>query len=205
MSEVRDVEPGRRPAGFTQEVLDWVPWVEPIALADADEAQRPLLEGQRGESPYFRLLARNPEVLAERSANDKDIFYSREGLTRAERELAATVTSRHNGCEYCASVHSRFTSQLSKRAEDVQRLLDEGTGVRLDARWDAIIDFTAALAAHPPRDASAELARLRALGFGDGDIHDLVLSTASFSWANRLMLSLGEPEVPASRPAFGKK
>ncbi|MFD6103502.1 peroxidase-related enzyme, partial [Nocardia salmonicida] len=99
---------------------------------------------------------------------------------------------------YCASVHSRFTSQLSKRVDDVQRLLDEGTTVRIDERWDAIIDFTAALAAHPPRPAHAELERLRALGFGDADIHDLVLSTASFSWANRLMLSLGEPRVPGS-------
>ncbi|GGN72654.1 alkylhydroperoxidase domain protein [Nocardia rhizosphaerihabitans] len=195
MTEVRTVETARRPTGFTQDQLDWVPWVEPIALADADEQQRPLLEGRRGESPYFRLLARNAEVLAHRSANDKDIFYSREGLSRAERELAATVTSRYNGCEYCASVHSRFTSQLSKRASDVQRLLDDGVAVRIDERWDAIIDFTAALAARPPRSAHAELARLHLLGFDDADIHDLVLSTASFSWANRLMLSLGEPEV----------
>lgn len=195
MTEVRTVETARRPTGFTQDQLDWVPWVEPIALADADEQQRPLLEGRRGESPYFRLLARNAEVLAHRSANDKDIFYSREGLSRAERELAATVTSRYNGCEYGASVHSRFTSQLSKRASDVQRLLDDGVAVRIDERWDAIIDFTAALAARPPRSAHAELARLRLLGFDDADIHDLVLSTASFSWANRLMLSLGEPEV----------
>ncbi|MGV9820223.1 alkylhydroperoxidase domain protein [Nocardia xishanensis] len=198
MTEVRDVETSRRPAGFTQEQLDWVPWVEPIALADADDRQKPLLEGQRGESPYFRLLARNAEVLAERSANDKEIFYGRDGLSRAERELAATVTSRHNGCEYCASVHSRFTSQLSKRTDDVQRLLDEGVGVRIDERWDAVIDFVAALAAQPPRAEAEHLARLRAVGFSENEIHDLVLSTASFSWANRLMLSLGEPEVPVT-------
>ncbi|GGK51465.1 alkylhydroperoxidase domain protein [Nocardia camponoti] len=195
MTEVRDVETGRRPTGFTQDELGWVPWVEPIQLADANSDQLALLEGARGESPYFRLLARNAEVLAERSANDKDIFYSREGLTRAERELAATVTSRTNGCEYCASVHSRFTSHLSKRTDDVQRLLDEGVTVRIDDRWDAIIDFTTALAAQPPRAGEAELGRLRELGFSDSDIHDLVLSTASFSWANRMMLSLGEPET----------
>ncbi|RJO76645.1 alkylhydroperoxidase domain protein [Nocardia panacis] len=195
MSEVREVEPDRRPTGFTLDELDWVPWVEPIRLADADAAQRPLLEGQRGESPYFRLLARNPEVLAERSANDREIFYGRDGLSRAERELAATVTSRHNGCVYCASVHSRFTAQLAKRTEDVQRLLDTGTDVRIDERWDAIIDFVTALTAQPPRAQPAHLDRLRALGLSDTEIHDLVLSTASFSWANRMMLSLGEPEV----------
>lgn len=198
MTEVRDVESERRPAGFTQETLDWVPWAEPIALAEADERQRPLLAGQRGESPYFRLLARNAEVLAERSANDREIFYGSGGLSRAERELAATVTSRLNGCEFCASVHSRFTAQLSGRAVDVQHLLDEGVTARIDERWDAIIDFTAALAAQPPRAEPAHLERLRALGFGTTEIHDLILAAASFSWANRMMLSLGEPEVPAA-------
>lgn len=196
VGEVRSVDNARRPKGFTQEHLDWVPWVEPIRLADADERQRPLLEGDRGIGPYFRVLARNPEVLAHRSGNDREIFYGRDGLTRAERELAATVTSRHNGCEYCASVHSRFTTALSKRGDDVQRLLDEGNSVRIDERWDAIIDFVDALAANPPRLTADHVGRLRALDFTDSELHDLVLSTASFSWANRLMLTLGEPEVP---------
>ncbi|MEU1207595.1 peroxidase-related enzyme [Nocardia sp. NPDC005825] len=197
VGEVRSVENGRRPTGFTQDQLDWVPWVEPIRLADADELQKPLLEGDRGIGPYFRLLARNPEVLAHRSGNDKEIFYGRGGLNRAERELAATVTSRHNGCEYCASVHSRFTSALSKRPGDVQRLLDEGNDVRIDERWDAVIDFVDALAANPPRATAGHLNRLRQLGFDASELHDLVLSAASFSWANRLMLTLGEPEAPA--------
>lgn len=196
--EVRSVEIEQRPKGFTQEHLDWVPWVEPIRREDADERQAPLLAGDRGIGPYFRVLARNAEVLEHRSGNDKEIFYGRDGVGRAERELAATVTSRHNGCEYCASVHSRFTTALSKRGADVQRLLDEGNGVRLDERWDAIIDFVDALAANPPRAEQGHLARLRELGFTDTEIHDLVLSTASFSWANRLMLTLGEPEVPAA-------
>ncbi|MEV6774319.1 peroxidase-related enzyme [Nocardia sp. NPDC051030] len=198
-SEVRSVEIDRRPPGFTQEHLDWVPWVEPILLAEADAEQRPLLEGDRGIGPYFRVLARNAGVLAHRSANDKEIFYGRAGLARAERELAATVTSRHNGCEYCASVHSRFTTALSKRGDDVQRLLDEGNSVRIDERWDAIIDFVDALAANPPRADRSHIRRLRELGFEDAEIHDLVLSAASFSWANRLMLTLGEPEVPSSK------
>ncbi|WP_405134415.1 hypothetical protein [Nocardia sp. NBC_01388] len=53
-----------------------------------------------------------------------------------------------------------------------------------------------ALAANPPRAGHAHIERLRELGLADTEIHDLVLSAASFSWANRLMLTLGEPEVP---------
>ncbi|MFI1918866.1 hypothetical protein [Nocardia sp. NPDC020380] len=87
---------------------------------------------------------------------------------------------------------------MSKRGDDVQRLLDEGNSVRLDERWDAIIDFVDALAANPPRANDTHVRRLRELGFSDAELHDLVLSTASFSWANRLMLTLGEPEIPAA-------
>jgi alkylhydroperoxidase domain protein len=194
--EVRAVVPDRRPAGFTQQHLDWVPWIEPIALADADADQQAVLDGFRAESPYFRLLARDPAVLRERSAVDKAIFYGHGGLPRAERELTATVTSRLNGCVYCASVHSALSSQLSGRTGDVQRLLDEGVEVRIDERRDAITDFAAALADTPPRAEPGHVARLRELGLSDLEISDIVHAAAFFSWANRLMLTLGEPEVP---------
>ena len=41
--------------------------------------------------------------------------------------------------------------------------------------------------------------RLRAAGLGDAEIVDVIGGAAFFNWANRLMLSLGEPEVPARR------
>ena len=79
-----------------------------------------LVDAARAKSPYFRLLARDPEVLEARTRTDKDIFYNPEaGLPRAERELAAAATSRLNGCIYCASVHARFAAIYSKRVDDV--------------------------------------------------------------------------------------
>jgi alkylhydroperoxidase domain protein len=181
-------------AGFTQEQLGWKPWIVPFEAEQATEAQRAVLPGRRLESPYFRLLALDPAVLGERTATDMGIFYTHEGLPRAERELSATVTSRVNGCIYCASVHSRQAAQISKRVDDVQRLLDEGIGAQLDERWRAIVDFAAALTVTPPAGTSAHVRRLRELGLDDLDILDVAQSAAFFSWANRLMLTLGEPD-----------
>ncbi|WP_235949238.1 hypothetical protein [Nocardia terrae] len=65
--EVRSVETFRRPAGFTRERLDWVPWVEPIELADADESQRPLLEGTAASGPisgYWHATPRSSRIAA---------------------------------------------------------------------------------------------------------------------------------------------
>jgi len=182
--------------GFTQEQVSWAPWIVPFEAADATDEQRAVLPGQRLASPYFRLLALDPAVLGERTATDVGIFQSHGGLPRSEREFSAAVASRVNGCVYCASVHSRLASQLSRRTEDVQRLLDEGITAELDDRWRALTDLAAALTVTPPTATQAHLARLRALGLQDLDLLDAVQAAAFFGWANRLMLTLGEPVRP---------
>ena len=182
--------------GFTQEHLSWKPWILPFEAADATEEQRAVLPGPRIDSPYFRLLALDPPVLLERTATDNGIFQTEAGLPRAERELSAAVTSRVNGCIYCASVHSRSASQFSGRTDDVQRVLDDGVEADLDGRWRAITDFAAALAVTPPAATQWHIGQLREYGVEDLAILDAAQASAFFGWANRLMLTLGEPVLP---------
>ena len=184
-----------RPVSFTQEEIGWTPWLEPLAADQlTDRHWAGLVDASRAKSPYFMLLARDPEILEARTKTDKDIFYNpAAGLPRAERELSAAATSRDNGCIFCASVHARFAVAHSKRREDVQRLLDEGVAVDIDERWNAVIAASVALTATPPAFGEAEIERLRAIGLDDLAIADVIYGAAFFNWANRLMLSLGEP------------
>lgn len=184
-----------KPNVFTRETLDWEPWLEPVAEPDLTDHQRAsLVDAARAKSPYFRLLARDPDILAARTRTDKDIFYNVTiGLPRADRELAAAAASRHNGCIYCASVHARFAATYSKREADIDRLLADGVATDLGDRWNAIVSAAAALTATPATFGAADIARLRAVGLDDQAIADVVQSAAFFNWANRLMLSLGEP------------
>nr|WP_037381607.1 alkylhydroperoxidase domain protein [Sinorhizobium americanum] len=183
------------PVVFTQDEIGWTPWIAPLGEEELSERHYVgLVEEARAKSPYFRLLARDPEVLEARTRADKDIFYNtRTGLPRAERELAATAASRLNGCIFCASVHSRFASHHSKRKADVQRLLDEGLEVDLGERWNAIVAASAALTATPANFDRAHIDRLKAAGLDELEIADVIHAAAFFNWANRLMLSLGEP------------
>lgn len=190
------------PNVFTQEELGWVPWLEPKPESELTEDDyTALVERSRAASPYFRLLVRDPVVLGARTRADNDIFYNTDaGLGRAEREISAAAASRTNGCLFCASVHSRFaTIQAPSRRDDVQRLLDEGIDGEQDERWSAIIEAAAALTATPSRFAPAHVEALRAAGLDDQAIVDVVQSAAFFNWANRLMLSLGEPTPPAAK------
>ena len=187
--------PHTEPVVFTRDMLDWLPWLEPMAEADMTERHlASLIDAARVKSPYFRLLARDPDVLEARTRTDKDIFYNPEaGLPRAERELAAAATSRLNGCIYCASVHARFAATYSKRVDDVQRLLDEGVDARLDERWEAIVAASVALTTIPMTFGKEHVERLRKVGLDDAAIADLIGAASFFNWANRLMLSLGVP------------
>ncbi|WP_454140616.1 alkylhydroperoxidase domain protein [Microbacterium lacticum] len=191
-----------RPEAFTQQGLGWVPWLAPVDEDALTDLQRDaLIEPARAAMPYFRLLARDPEALRARTLTDLDIFYNVSGgLGRAERELAAAATSRRNGCVFCASVHAAAATRESGREADVQRLLDEGTGADLgDDTWNAVVEASVALADTPLDFGPDDIARLRAAGLGDAEIVDVIGGAAFFNWANRLMLSLGEPEVPARR------
>jgi len=183
------------PDVFTRDMLDWLPWLEPVAADKMSERQlASLVDAARVKSDYFRLLARDPDVLEARTRTDKDIFYNPDaGLPRAERELAAASVSRLNGCIYCASVHARFASTYSKRTEDVDRLLAEGTGADLDKRWNAIVAAAVALTETPISFGAKHIDALREVGLDDDAIVDVINAASFFNWANRLMLSLGEP------------
>ena len=183
------------PNVFTRAMLEWTPWIDPVPEPELTDKQRAgLVDPARAKSPYFRLLARDPDALGARTRTDKDIFYNvSEGLPRADRELAAAAASRLNGCIYCASVHARFAATYSKREADVDRLLAEGVGADLGERWNAVVAASVALTATPPRFGDAEIARLRAVGLDDLEIADVIHAASFFNWANRLMLSLGEP------------
>lgn len=191
-----------RPETFTQDTLGWIPWLQPVEREDLTPEQHEALQDDfRRAMPYFRLLARDPQALAARTLTDKDIFFNTEGgAGRAERELAATAASRTNGCIYCASVHSASATRESGRYDDVQRLLDEGVGADLGSEtWNAIA-HAADVLTHVPLDfGPAQIDRLRAAGLSDAEIVDVINGAAFFNWANRLMLSLGEPEIPGRK------
>ncbi|VEB97436.1 Uncharacterized protein conserved in bacteria [Cedecea lapagei] len=186
------------PQAFTQAELHWEPWIAALPYAEySPDQQETLKRFGHQDSDYFRLLGRNLPALEQRTLTDKGIFYTPGGLPRAERELAATVASKVNGCIYCASVHARKASQLSKNNEAIERLLAIEPGSALSdgqsPRWQAEINFSAALSATPASASAQQIAALRELGASELELLDLVQSTAFFAWANRLMLTLGEP------------
>ena len=110
--------PHTAPTAFTRAQLDWLPWLEPLAVEAMTERHlASLVDAARVKSPYFRLLARDPDALEARTLTDKDIFYNPDaGLPRAERELAATATSRFSTAASTAPPCTRGTPRPTRSA-----------------------------------------------------------------------------------------
>lgn len=185
------------PTRFTVAALQWDPWLPAVPADELTQADREaLVDKAREKSEYFRLLVRDRDILHSRTSIDFDVFKNIEvGLPRAERELAATAVSRTNGCIYCASVHARFAAHYSKDADAVQRLLDDGVQAEQSERWRAVIDGAVALTRSLPEFGPDHVAALSAVGLTELEISDVIHGSAFFNWANRLMLSLGEPQL----------
>ncbi|MER0093027.1 alkylhydroperoxidase domain protein [Corynebacterium sp. KPL2838] len=187
------------PDHFVNHSLGWLPWVAPLPKEDFTPAHMDaLIKPKRIDSEYFRLLARDPAALKARTLTDLDIFYNTEGgLSRADRELAATVVSRFNGCVYCASVHQARCVKEGGEREIVDRLLAEGITADLGSQeWDLIRRAALALTSSPISFDAELCAELRDFGFDDQSIVDIIYASSFFNWANRLMLTLGQANVP---------
>ena len=200
-----------RPSTFTREVLQWEPWVAVPEENELSELQRASFASKAStNSVYFRMLSLTPAITAARSGLDNAIFLPRDGAPKAERELAAAVASKVNDCIYCASVHARKAAGFSRREDAVDTLLaaalerdDDWIAADLapltagqDARWSAVIAAAAELSRPRPQLTAAQLEPLRRQGLTTAEITDLLTAAAFFAWANRLMLSLGEPSLP---------
>jgi uncharacterized peroxidase-related enzyme len=185
--------------GFTNEVLDWKSWLDVLDIAKATEEQLSVLKESHPKattSDYYLTLVHQPDILKQRSIAFNAIMYAPGGLSRAERELGATVVSRINGCVYCASVHAQRFEQLGKRNDAIVQVFEDPYKITTNARDKAISEFSIQLTLEPKNVNAKSIQALIGVGMNMGEVLDLVYSVAIFAWANRLMLNLGEPLQP---------
>jgi uncharacterized peroxidase-related enzyme len=187
---------GRVVTKWTRNVPEWRPRVRPVDLAEATEAQLDALQvtpSNTRVSDYVLVLAHDVETLKVRSPLFNAIMYDPGGLSRAERELGAIGASMVNHCIYCAAVHAARHAQLEKSEAVTDAIFARGRAAQLAPRDRAIFDFALNLSRCPPDIGDADMQALRDAGLDETEILDLVLSTALFGWANRLMHVLGDP------------
>jgi len=183
---------------FTLDFLEWTPWLERAVETNISPEQHARVTSAIGDAPnsdYIAVLANDFEAWQARALVHRHVYTSDEPEPASWRELGATTTSRINGCVFCASVHARIYANLSKKRDLIQRFLDDGIDTNLPPIERAIVDLSAKLTTDPESVAAEDMEPLRALGFDDLGILDVINYAAFFANANRLMLTLGEPRL----------
>jgi len=181
---------------FTIDLLGWTPWMPQATATELPDGLREAVAAavaeQKGNA-YIDVLCNDFETWKIRHVVHRHVYTSTDPGPTAWRELGATAASRINGCVFCASVHARmWAAAIGDRSLPI-RFLEQGIDADLPPTERAIVDAAARLTTDPESLTAAHLEPLRAAGFDDVAILDILNYAAFFNNANRLMLSLGEP------------
>jgi len=147
-----------------------------LSIETAPEGSKPLLEAvkkQLGMVPnLFGVFAQSPAVL--------NAYLSLSGALGAAkisaqlREQIALVVAGVNACDYCASAHTLMGKGAGVAADELAANL---AGQSSDAKVQAALDFASAIVNSRGHVADADLAAVRAAGYGDDEVVELVAVT----------------------------
>lgn len=143
----------------------------------APAAAQPLLaavEAQLGSAPnLFRLMAASPPVLEGFLALSGALGKT---LDVKMRNRIALATAQVNGCDYCLSAHSYLGAALA-RLDEVEMMANR-RGHSQDARADAGVAFAHTVVEARGKVSDADLAAVRAAGYDDAQLVEIVANVA---------------------------
>ena len=158
----------------------------PASIDAAPEAAQPLLkqvETQLGSAPnLFRLVANSPAALEGYLGLSGALGKGR--LPAATRERIALATAQFNGCGYCLSAHTYLGTNLAKLS--AEEIAANRAGRSTDAKADAAVRFALRVLEARGRVADTDLAAVRAAGYDDGQIVEIIQHVALNVWTNYL-------------------
>jgi len=146
------------------------------------------------------LLAFRPETAGPLSALADVLLHADNTLSRADRELIAAYVSALNGCTYCRESHAAIAAcHLGGDEAAVAAVIRDPERAGVTPKLKALLGIAARVQQDGRRVGEADVARARAEGATDVEIHDTVLIAAAFCLFNRYVdgLATWTPRDPA--------
>jgi uncharacterized peroxidase-related enzyme len=149
------------------------------------------------------LLAYRPETAGPLMQLAEVLLRGDSTLSRGERELIAAYVSRGNECAYCAGSHGASAAALLPGgAELVERALaGAACDAPVPAKMRALLEIASRVRVGGREVSEEAVARARAEGATDREIHDTVLIAATFCLFNRYVDGLATP-VPDDQAQY---
>jgi uncharacterized peroxidase-related enzyme len=162
----------------------------PATIADAPAESQPLLEAvqkQLGSTPnLFRIVANSPAALEGFLGLNGALARGR--LPAPTRERIALAVAEINGCGYCLAAHAYLAKNLVKLS--AEEIAANRRGQSADPTADAAVRFAAKLASGRGRVEAEDIAVLRAAGYDDGQIVEVIAHVALNTLTNYMNVAL---------------
>lgn len=118
------------------------------------------------------------------------------------REQIALAVAQANSCEYCLSAHTTFGQMMGLKPEEVAASREAHSA---DAKRDAGLQFVQTVVVQRGIVSDQEVAKVKAAGFSDGDIAELVANAAINIFTNYFnnvaRTAVDFPRVPVAMEA----
>lgn len=139
----------------------------------ANSEQKELLEAiqaKLGMVPNFlKVFANSPAAL--RAFLGLHGIAGEGSLDAPTRERIAVTVAQQNTCEYCLSAHSAIGRKAGLTGDEIS---SNRTGTSQDAKAAVAVKFARALVEHTGDVTSADLIEVRAAGYSDADIVEII-------------------------------
>jgi uncharacterized peroxidase-related enzyme len=150
----------------------------PASIEAAPAAARPLLEAvkkQIGSVPnLFRVVANSPAALEGYLGLNGAL--AKGSLDAKTRERIAITVAEINGCGYCLSAHAYLGKNVAKL--DDAEITANRSGASNDLKANAAVRFVAKVVNARGHVSDADVAAVKAAGFDDAQIVEIVLHVA---------------------------
>lgn len=179
-----------------------------IAIPAADQtpaATRPLLDAvhkQLGVVPnLMKVLGNSPAALGGYLGLNATLGKGALGAKTGER--IALAIAEINGCNYCLAAHTYLGKNVA-RLDDAE-IAANRSGASGDAKADAAVRFAAQVARERGHVADADVQAVKAAGFTDGEVMEIVVHVALNTLTNYVnevaQTEIDFPEVQQLRAA----
>ena len=172
-----------------------IAWL-PVAEAEPEDPDvRSLFQRAREKLGFipnvFKVFAARPEHFKKWRAHFNEVTIGDSELTLAEREMIAVVVSAENHCLYCLTAHGAGLRQALGDQVLGDRITMDYRRAGLDERTTAMLDYAVKITKDPVACSEADIARLRATGFSDQAIWDIIETAAMYNFTNRVAAASG--------------
>lgn len=129
------------------------------------------VQAKLGATPNFlRVLANSPAALGAFLGLHQ--IAENGALDLQTRERIAVALAEQNGCQYCLSAHSAIGRKVGLTGDEIDANRE---GTSHDAKAAAAVEFARALVEHKGDVTQAELDTVRAAGYGDPEIVEIIV------------------------------